>query len=208
MGSDERGLPDKVLEEGKTIFGKGATIATHTSTPFVFVQGSRSNPTPRDTWMRPSIQIPGCRLGSEVPEDHGRTSRTSPHPPILAAPTAIRSLPPPVAHRTMNDSSRSNHPRHSLPSHPAVLPVDPRPPSERLPDSGGGSIGSGSHACEKRARMCRYVRRESEVSLATSARSRAVSSAMPSLSLAATMGSRQAATVLIVAAVAWMHRSL
>ena len=27
MGSDERGLPDKVLEEGKTIFGKGATIA-------------------------------------------------------------------------------------------------------------------------------------------------------------------------------------
>ena len=27
MSSDERGLPNKVLEEGRTIFGKGATIA-------------------------------------------------------------------------------------------------------------------------------------------------------------------------------------
>ena len=73
-----------------------------------------------------------------LPAGQALTHRYSPRPPPSAASHHRWHTGP------TNHSSRSNHPRHSLlQSHPAVFLVDPRPPSELLPDSGGGSIGSG-----------------------------------------------------------------
>ena len=73
-----------------------------------------------------------------VPAGQALTHRCSPRPPPSAASHHR------LAYRNHERFFPFHHRRHSLlPSHPAVLLVDPRPPSERLPDSGGGSIGSG-----------------------------------------------------------------